>query len=115
MSSLGQQNVCDATDWGEGLMEVANSECIMLEIILKSLITTNTIYIKFSGMQIILMCMQKKVCLKEDNLFVDSVKYNVDNMNSLPGDLHQKHFSSKSNATTEVFGGIMSEAHHFSN
>ena len=36
-------------------------------------------------------------------------------MNNLPGDLHPKHFCSKSNATTEVFGGIMSEAHPFSN
>ena len=45
----------------------------------------------------------KKMSLKEDNLFVDSVKYNVDNMNNLPGDLHPKHFCSKSNATTEVF------------
>ena len=66
-------------------------------------------------MQKILLCMQKKVSLKEDNLFVNSVKYNVDNMNNLPGDLHPKHFCSKSNATTEVFGGIMSEAHPFSN
>ena len=53
--------------------------------------------------------------LKEDNLFIDSVKYNVDNMKNLPGDLHPKHFCCKSNATTEVFGGIMSEAHPFSN
>ena len=43
----------------------------------------------------------KKVSLKEDNLFVDSVKYNVDNMNNLPGDLHPNHFCCKSNATTE--------------
>ena len=59
--------------------------------------------------------MQRMVSLKEDNLFVNSVKYNVDNMNNLPGDLHPKHICSKSNATTEVFGGIMSEAHPFSN
>ena len=49
--------------------------------------------------------MQKKV-------FVNSVNYNVDNVNNLPGDLH---FCNKSNATTEVFGGIMSEAHPFGN
>ena len=57
----------------------------------------------------------KKVSLNEDNLFVDSVKYNVDNMKNLTGEQHPKHFGSKSNATTEVFGGIMSEAHPFSN
>ena len=36
-------------------------------------------------------------------------------MNNLPVYLHPKHSCSKSNATTEVFGGIMSEAHPFSN
>ena len=41
------------------------------------------------------------------------MKYNVDNMNILPGDLHPKHFCCKSNATTEVFAGIMNEAHPF--
>ena len=86
----------------------------MLDFFLKkSRITTETNYIKFTSMSRNILCMQKKV--KEDNLFVDSVKYNVDNINNLPGDVHPKHFCGKSNATTEVFGGIMSEDHPFSN
>ena len=56
-----------------------------------------------------------KVALFEDTLLVNSVKYSVNNLNSLPPDLHPKHFCSKSNASAYVFGGILSEAHPFSN
>ena len=95
--------------------KLANSGCIMLEIFSKNTdYNRNKLYPIYKHAKNYPVY-AKKVSLKEDNLFVNSVKYNVDNMNNLPGDLHPKHFCSKSNATTEVFGGIMSEAHPFSN
>ena len=55
------------------------------------------------------------MALFEDTLLVNSVKYSVNNLNSLPPDLHPKHFCNKSNASAYVFGGILSKAHPFSN
>ena len=95
--------------------KLANSGCIMLEFFSKITdYNRNKLYPIYKHAKNS-PAYAKKVSLKEDNLFIDSVKYNVDNMKNLPGDLHPKHFCSKSNATTEVFGGIMSEAHPFSN
>ena len=96
--------------------KLANSGCIMLELFSKITdYNRNKLYQIYKHANNSPAYAKKKMSPKEDNLFVDSVKYNVDNMNNLPGDLHPKHLCRKSNATTEVLGGIMSEAHPFSN
>ena len=58
---------------------------------------------------------EKKVSLFGDTLRVNDVNYNVNTIHSLPDDLQPDNFSSKSNASTLVFGGILSESHGFSN
>ena len=58
---------------------------------------------------------EKKVYMYEDTLILNNIRYTVNDLDKLPEDLHPKNFCTKSNDTTEVFGGILSEHSIFSN
>ena len=51
----------------------------------------------------------------EDTLVLNNIRYTVNDLDKLPEDVHPKKFCTKSNDTTEVFGGILSEHSTFSN
>ena len=51
----------------------------------------------------------------EDTLILNNFRYAVKDMDNLPDDVRQKKFCNKSNDTTEVFGGILSEDSTLSN
>ena len=52
---------------------------------------------------------EKKVYMYEDTLIINNIRYSVNDLDNLPDDVHPKKFCTKSNDTTEVFGGILSE------
>ena len=58
---------------------------------------------------------EKKVYMYEDTLMLNNIRYTVKDLDNLPEDVHPKKFCSKSNDTTEVFGGILSEHSALSN
>lgn len=58
---------------------------------------------------------QKNVSLKGDKLIIAGSPYTVTSLDRLPEKLHPRNFNEKSNETTMVFGGILSEWHPFSN
>ena len=58
---------------------------------------------------------KKRVFLNGDILMVDGTRYTVDNMDSVPPELHPRQFSEKRNATHLIFGGIHSVHHPLSN
>ena len=51
----------------------------------------------------------------EDTLIINNIRYSVNDLDNLPDDVHPKKFCTKSNDTTEVFGGILSEHSTLSN
>ena len=58
---------------------------------------------------------EKKVYMYEDTLIINNIRYSVNDLDNLPDDVHLKKFCTKSNDTTEVFGGILSEHSTLSN
>ena len=58
---------------------------------------------------------EKKVYMYEDTLMLNNIRYTVKDLDNLPEDVHPKKICSKSNDTTEVFGGILSEHSALSN
>ena len=58
---------------------------------------------------------EKKVYMYEDTLMLNNIRYTVKDLDNLPEDVHPKKFCIKSNDTTEVFGGILSEHSALSN
>ena len=58
---------------------------------------------------------EKKVYMYEDTLIINNIRYLVNDLDNLPDDVHPKKFCTKSNDTTEVFGGILSEHSTLSN
>ena len=58
---------------------------------------------------------EKKVYMYEDTLIINNIRYSVNDLDNLPDDVHPKKFCTKSNDTTEVFGGILSEHSTLSN
>ena len=58
---------------------------------------------------------RKRVFLNGDILMIDGTRYTVDNMDSVPPELHPRQFSEKRNATHLIFGGIHSVHHPLSN
>ena len=56
-----------------------------------------------------------KVSLNGDTLIIDSKRYHVGMMDTLPGNLHPKNFTHRSNDSTYVFGGLLSEYSSLSN
>ena len=58
---------------------------------------------------------ENKVYMYEDTLVLNNIRYTVNDLDNLPDDVHPKKFCTKSNDTTEVFGGILSEYSVLSN
>ena len=58
---------------------------------------------------------EKKVYMYEDTLILNNIRYTVKNLDNLPEDVNPKKFCIKSNDTTEVFRGILSEHSTLSN
>ena len=58
---------------------------------------------------------KKKVFLNGDVLVVDGERYTVDNMHTVPRELHPRQFSEKKNDTHLMFGGIHSVYNPLSN
>ena len=58
---------------------------------------------------------ENKVYMYEDTLVINNIRYTVNDLDNLPDDVHPKKFCTKSNDTTEVFGGILSEYSVLSN
>ena len=58
---------------------------------------------------------EKKVYMYENTLILNNIRYTINDLDKLPEDVHPKNFCTKSNDTTEVFGGILSEHSTFSN
>lgn len=58
---------------------------------------------------------RSKISLIGDVLIIDSVRYTVDNLSDLPGDLSPRQFGEISNDNSVCFGGIHSDASPFSN
>ena len=58
---------------------------------------------------------KKKVFLNCDTLVIDGTHFTVDNMGSVPDELHPRQFSEKKSDTHFIFGGIHSEFQLFTN
>ena len=58
---------------------------------------------------------KKKVFLNGDVLVIDGERYTVDNMHTVPRELHPRQFSEKKNDTHLLFGGIHSVCNPLSN
>ena len=58
---------------------------------------------------------KKKVFLNGDVLMIDGERYTVDNIHTVPRELHPRQFSKKKNDTHLMFGGIHSVYNPLSN
>ena len=58
---------------------------------------------------------EKRVSLKSDRLIIDRKTYTVNNIDSLPEDIHPKNLCTKNNEHAIVSGGLFSEHSYLSN
>lgn len=58
---------------------------------------------------------QKKIVMVKDKLIIDSNTYDVDTIDKLPDIIHPKQYTRKSDDSTIVFGGVLSEFECLSN